>query len=419
MIGFVHRLVVNILIDPISLEFGLSDTQASLLQGPPFAIVYGLMVIPMGYLADRGSRTLLLFCGAILWSFGTLICGLAPSFTMLFIARMVVGLGEAALIPAAVSLIGDSFAENRRGLAMGIFFTGVNAGFSSAYAIGGMTLDLAEAGAFQTVPILADLSAWRQVFVVLALPGFLLPLMLLATKEPERHHVVQTEAFGRSIRRLFSSQPLATILLLLILQAALLAVADNGIYAWLPRLLSRAYHLSSTEIGLVLGVIVATAGTIGGPLAGRLSDYFVRRRGATGSLLVIVVAVVAATIAAPMFAAQSLWLVYVATALWVTSIVAASAITFTFVSIAVPNRLRGVSASMITSVMAFVGLGAGPTTIAVALEGFGFAREEVDIAIVVSALPLCGIALLVVLYVWKIANRSRAFIATEHEMSMK
>ena len=396
LVGYIHRLVINILIDPIGLEFGLTDTQASLLQGPPFALVYGLMVIPMGLLADRGSRILLLGTGAILWSMGALMCGFAPTFAWLFAARMLVGLGEAALMPAAVSLIGDRFPESRRGLAIGIFFMGVNAGFSSAYAVGGMTLDLAQAGALAVTPFLAEMSPWRQVFFVLALPGFVLPLLLISIGEPERRTAIQHYRVGRSIRRLFSSQPLSTILVLLTLQATAVAVADNGVYAWLPRLLSRLYELGSTEIGLTLGAVVAVAGALGGPLAGRLTDYWVKRKGRAGPLLVIAVAIVAATIAAPMFALGSVWMVYVATAVWVAAVVAASATTFAFVSIAVPDRLRGISSSLITSVMALVGLGAGPTTIAAALEGFDFARERVDAAMVVSALPLCCIALVLV-----------------------
>ena len=405
LVGYIHRLVINILIDPIGLEFGLTDTQASLLQGPPFALVYGLMVIPMGLLADRGSRILLLGTGAILWSMGALMCGFAPTFAWLFAARMLVGLGEAALMPAAVSLIGDRFPESRRGLAIGIFFMGVNAGFSSAYAVGGVALDLAQAGALAVTPFLAEMSPWRQVFFVLALPGFVLPLLLISIGEPERRTAIQHYRVGRSIRRLFSSQPLSTILVLLTLQATAVAVADNGIYAWLPRLLSRLYELGSTEIGLTLGAVVAVAGALGGPLAGRLTDYWVKRKGRAGPLLVIAVAIVAATIAAPMFALGSVWMVYVATAVWVAAVVAASATTFAFVSIAVPDRLRGISSSLITSVMALVGLGAGPTTIAAALEGFDFARERVDAAMVVSALPLCCIALVLVAVILRRARQ--------------
>lgn len=415
LVGFIHRLIINILIDPISMDFGLSDTEASYLQGPPFAVVYGLMVIPMGLLADRGNRVMLLCGGAILWSLGTVLCGIAPSFTMLFVARMVVGFGEAALLPAAVSLIGDSFAENRRGLAMGIFFTGVNAGFSSAYAVGGFTLELAESGIFQSLPFLAGLAPWRQVFLVLAVPGFLLPLLLMTIREPLRQKSIQNPGIAQPLRRLMSSRPLAIILFLLILQAALLAVADNGIYAWLPRLLSRLYQLQPTEIGLVLGVIVATAGAIAGPLSGKLSDYFVESRGPGGPLLVIVGAIIAATIVAPLFAMGSIALVYFATAVWVMAIVAATATTFTFVSVALPSHMRGVTASLVTSVMALVGLGAGPTTIAVAMEGFAFARERVDLAIVAAALPLCCIALLLALMVWRMAKRPDAFVLIDEE----
>lgn len=413
LIGFIHRLIINILIDPISTDFGLTDTQASYLQGPPFAIVYGLMVIPMGLLADRGNRVMLLSAGAIIWSLGTVICGIAPTFTILFVARMMVGLGEAALMPATVSLIGDSFAENRRGLAMGIFFTGVNAGFSSAYAVGGITLELAESGVFQSIPFLAGLAPWRQVFLVLAVPGFLLPLLLMTIREPARQNTIQSLSLAQPLRRLLSSSPLAIILLLLMLQAAMLAVADNGIYAWLPRLLSRLYHLQPAEIGLMLGVIVAIAGAIGGPLSGKFSDYLVISRGPRGPLLVIVGAIIAATLVAPLFAMGSIALVYLATAVWVTAIVAASATTFTFVSVALPSHMRGITASLITSVMALVGLGAGPTTIAVAMEGFAFARDRVDLAIIVSALPLCCIALVLVLLAWRLAKHPDAIAVVD------
>ena len=415
LVGYIHRLIINILIDPISTEFAISDTQASLLQGPPFAIVYGLMVIPMGLLSDRGSRVTLLSIGALLWSVGTLMCGIAPTFTMLFLARMLVGLGEASLVPAVVSLIGDSFADNRRGLAMGIFFMGVNAGFSSAYAVGGITLEMAEAGVFQSISFLAELSPWRQVFLVLSVPGFLLPIFLLTVKEPKRHNVILSEGIWRPLRQLLSSKPLATILILLMLQASILAVADNGLYAWLPRLLSRLYHLEPTEIGLALGAIVAVAGAVGGPLGGKFSDLCIKRYGTSGPLLVILVAVCAATFAAPLFAMGSKWIVYGATAIWVTALVAASTSTFTFVSVAAPGRVRGVAASLLTSIIALVGLGAGPTTIAIALEGFSFTHDRVDVAILVSVLPLCCISLALGVLIWKKTRGSPTFLATESE----
>jgi|GEM_PF-491838 len=407
LVGFVHRLVINMLIDPIAIEFELSDTAASILQGPPFAVVYGLMVIPMGLLADRGNRILLLTCGALIWSCGTLICGLASTFELLFAARVAVGLGEAVLIPCVVSLVGDSFSKHQRGLAMSVFFVGINAGFSSAYAIGGFLLDLATADQFDWIIFISELSPWRQVFVLLAIPGFLLPLLLLSISEPKRHQVANKEGFAGPVRELFASRQLTIILFLLMAQAGILAIADNGIYAWLPRLLTRAHEMGATQTGVTLGVIAAIAGAAGGPFAGAVSDNFAKRIGISGPIVAILGGISIALVATPLFAQQSLLSVYMATALWVTALVGATTATFTFVSVAAPSHLRGVAASLVSCTIALVGLGLGPTTIAVVMDGFGLARNHVGGAILASVMPLCIIALSLVTLLLRATNQFR------------
>jgi len=406
MIGYVHRLIINIVIEPISLELAIPDTEASFLQGPPFAVAYALMVIPMGLLADRSNRLLLLSLGALIWSVGTLLCGVATGFGMLFLARLIVGVGEAALTPAVVSFIGDSFAGDRRGLAMGIFFTGINAGFSSAYAIGGITLEAAEAGFFQIVPLLGDLSPWRQVFAVLSIPGFLIPLLLLTLREPPRQDDPERGGPGSTLALLFRRSTFTVLLLLVVLVISLLAVADNGIYAWLPRLLSRIYTLSPSEIGIALGIIVAIGGILGGPIGGNLSDYFSRRYGAAGPLLVVLLGATTAACAIPLYASGSLWLVYAATGFWVIALVSTTASAYTFIAIAAPSHLRGVASSAVASVSSLIGLGLGPTVIALALEQFAFSPERVDLAIITAALPLCATALALAVAVWRINQRS-------------
>ncbi|MEQ9463523.1 MAG: MFS transporter [Haliea sp.] len=406
LIGYVHRLIINILIDPISLELGISDTQASFLQGPPFAVAYALMVIPMGLLADRGNRLLLLSIGALIWSLGTLLCGAATGYGMLFAARLIVGVGEAALTPAIVSYIGDSFGGGRRGLAMGIFFMGINAGFSSAYAIGGITLEAAEAGFFQVVPVLGEIAPWRQVFVVLSIPGFLIPLLLLTLREPPRQEDPERDGTVSTLALLFRRSTFTVLLLLLVLVVSLLAVADNGIYAWLPRLLTRMYMLSPSETGIALGIIVAIGGLVGGPIGGNLSDYFTRRYGAAGPLLVVLLGTVIAACVTPLYAVGSVWLVYAATGLWVVALVSITASAYTFIAIAAPPQLRGVASSAVVSVSSLIGLGLGPTVIAVTLEQLALSRERVDLAIIAAALPLCAVALVLAIATWRIIRRS-------------
>ena len=102
VLSYTDRQVLSLLVDPIRGDLGISDTQISLLLGTAFAVIYGTAGIPLGYLADRTSRRNLIFAGVVVWSLGTIGCGLSHNFTQIFASRIVVGLGEAALSPAAI-----------------------------------------------------------------------------------------------------------------------------------------------------------------------------------------------------------------------------------------------------------------------------------------------------------------------------
>ena len=105
---------------------------------------------------------------------------------MLFAGRLVVGVGEAALAPAAMSIIADMFPAERRGMAIGLFVMGMAVGGGVAISIGGAVLGLAQAGAFAGLPLLGTLAPWRAVLVLLGLSGVPLLLLLATTREPER-----------------------------------------------------------------------------------------------------------------------------------------------------------------------------------------------------------------------------------------
>src|SRR5260370_6286766 len=114
VLSYTDRQVLSLLVDPIRADLGISDTQISLLLGTAFAVVYGVAGLPLGYLADRTSRRNLIFCGVLVWSIGTLACGLSQSFGQLFAGRLVVGLGEAGLSAAVCSEISNHFPPARR-----------------------------------------------------------------------------------------------------------------------------------------------------------------------------------------------------------------------------------------------------------------------------------------------------------------
>ena len=121
VLSYTDRQVLSLLVDPIRGDMGISDTQISLLLGTAFAVIYGIAGIPLGLLADRISRRNLIFAGVSVWSLGTIACGFSHNFREIFASRIVVGLGEAALSPAAISLISDYFPPSRRGTAVGFF----------------------------------------------------------------------------------------------------------------------------------------------------------------------------------------------------------------------------------------------------------------------------------------------------------
>ena len=113
VVSFIDRQVLGVLVGPIKADLDLSDFQFSLLQGAAFAILYSVMAIPLGRLTDTKNRKLIVAIGVFGWSLMTVGCGMAKNFGQLFVMRMGVGVGEAALSPAAYSMIADSFTREK------------------------------------------------------------------------------------------------------------------------------------------------------------------------------------------------------------------------------------------------------------------------------------------------------------------
>ena len=112
-VSFIDRTILSLLVEPIKTSLDVSDTQISLLHGLAFAIFYTLLGIPIARLADRHSRKYIISVGIFVWSMMTAVCGLADRFTTLFLARVGVGVGEAALSPAAYSMLADMFPKKK------------------------------------------------------------------------------------------------------------------------------------------------------------------------------------------------------------------------------------------------------------------------------------------------------------------
>ncbi|HEV7613905.1 MAG TPA: MFS transporter [Steroidobacteraceae bacterium] len=170
LLNFFDRQLPGALAEPIRKEFHLSDTALGLL-GTVVTLMYGVVGLPLGRLADKWYRTRLLAIGTAAWSLLTAASGLAQNYAQLFASRLGVGLGEATCAPAGQSLIGDLYPPHQRSRAMGIFMLGLPAGLSLAYFSAGTI-----GAAF----------GWRAVFLFACIPGLLFAWLALRIPEPMR-----------------------------------------------------------------------------------------------------------------------------------------------------------------------------------------------------------------------------------------
>ncbi len=185
VLNFIDRQVPSILAQDIKASLGVSDAQLGFLYGTAFAIFYSLFGIPLGRLADSWYRGRLIAAGLAVWSTMTALSGLAGSYGQLALARIGVGIGEASATPAAYSLLGDYFPARRRGLALGIYSSGLLVGAGLSLPIGGW-VEHAWSSTYTRSPAPFGLAGWQAAFLAVGLPGLLLALWVLTLREPAR-----------------------------------------------------------------------------------------------------------------------------------------------------------------------------------------------------------------------------------------
>ena len=255
-LAILDRVSIALLIEPLKAALAINDTQFGLLQGMAFSVVYSVLGLPLGMLSDRRRRVTLLFGGLMLWSAATIGCSLASNFHELFIARMLVGVGEAALVPVATSLIADYFEPDIRPKAYGVFVTGSSLGTAAAMALGGLFLDWAD-GLIGGFPgLFGAMQPWQVVFVLCGAPGLLLALVLLLTaREPARQGgTTATPSLSlKPLIRLFIDRPGAFGLFML--GSVLNLVCVYAIVGWFPALFIRAHGWTAAETGKILGAV--------------------------------------------------------------------------------------------------------------------------------------------------------------------
>jgi len=262
-LNFFDRNILGAIVEPLRREWGLRDAQIGWI-GTAFTLLYAVVGLPLGRLADHARRTRLLGGGALLWSAMTAISGLTTSFAGLFAARLGVGVGEAVCAPAATSLIGDLFPSARRGRATAIFMLGLPVGLGLSYAVGGAV---------------AQAWGWRAAFFVAGLPGLVVGALCLALPEPARGtsepHPIGAQRRSESALALLTQTP---TLLWIIVSGALHNFNMYALATFVPALLIRHHGLGVRQAGALSGLMFGVFGGIGLLVGGWVSDRAAARK---------------------------------------------------------------------------------------------------------------------------------------------
>lgn len=277
-LSFLDRSIITLLITPIKLEFGLTDFQASLLLGPAFAISYTVMGIPLGWAADRFSRTKLLAFWISFWSIMTAFCGLSSTFIQMFMARIGIGVGEASLTPTAVSLLSDKFPKSKLPLALSLYSMGVFVGGGIAMIGGAHVLEALE-GMTISIPLIGTLEYWQIGFLIAGTPGILLAIIFYFLKEPKRKEMALDDkgeakktSMAETFKYLWKHKKL--FICFFIGGSFISVIGHSG--DWYPEYFMRTWQWSRSEAGEATGYPQILGGTAGLILAGIYISHLIK-----------------------------------------------------------------------------------------------------------------------------------------------
>jgi MFS family permease len=368
--SFIDRQVISLLVEPIKRDLRMSDTEIGLLQGLAFALLYTLLGVPIGRLADRVSRRSIIATGVLLWSVMATSCGLARNATQLFFARVGVGIGEAALSPAAYSMITDYFPREKLGRAFSVYNMGITIGSGTALLVGAFVVGAVTTSAGVDLPVIGHVRPWQLVFIVTGLPGLLLPLLLLSVREPLRRGLLKgsggatTVVPFREVLRYVARN--RDFYLPHFVAMGLMAMVGYGVLAWLPTALLRTYagQVTPRSVGTMMGLFILILNSTGIFVAGRVCDRLTSRGRTDAPMLVCLFAavIVLFTSLLPPFM-PTVELMWVALAISILPFSCYNGMGPMAVNQVTPNQLRGQVSALYLFVVNIVGMGIGPVLV--------------------------------------------------------
>ena len=396
-ISFVDRQIISLLVGPIKADLGLSDFEISLLMGLAFGLFYTLMGIPLGRAADKYNRRNLIVAGMSLWCLMTAASGLARNFFQLFLARLGIAVGEAALSPAALSMISDSFPEEKRTGPIGFYNSAIYVGSGLAMILGGAIIHMATNSPPMNVPYFGEMAPWQTTFLIVGLPGLAVALVIAFTREPTRKDLLRSADGGAAVlsfkdvvsylwERKYIYAPI-------FIGMAVVAIVNFMFLAWTPTLYERVHDWEIADIGYSYGIISLIFGPLGIFIGARLGNYFAAKddhgghakAAFIGYLFMVPGMIMTPVISNPQLALVGLALIPFGMAFITVNMV-------TGLLRITPNQLRGQTYAMFLLAISLTGTTLGPTLVGT-ITDFIFGNEMmVGYSMLTISLPTAFIA---------------------------
>lgn len=391
LLSQMDRQILAILIIPIQRDLHLDDFQSGLLLGPAFGVIYAVLGVPFGVLADRVSRARLIFGGAALWGIGTAACGLAGSFWQIALGRTCIGTGEAALTPASHPTLAALFGNKRSATAISAHNVAAPLGSALAMFVGGTLIVYLGAGI--NLPVIGHLRNWQVIFVGLGLTTMVVSLFALGipAQANARHAAAPMRAFLAHVgthRRIIGAFTLG---------ATGLVVISGSLAALLPTYLNRRFGWELHEIGSALGLLILAFGVPGHLFSGWCVDRLHARGYRDANLRYAEIALaIGGSLTLLALLAPSGMLCLALLAVFFFATFPSMGLCSAGLQIITPPALRGRITALFMLVINLVGLGLGPTLVGF-ISKYVFADParigEALLIVIGGAIPLTLLAL--------------------------
>lgn len=363
--SFIDRQILSLLVKPIKASFDITDTQMGILMGLSFAVLYTLVGIPIGLMADRMNRKKIIGWGIMIWSIMTVFCGMAGSYSLFFLARVGVGIGEAALSPAAYSIISDYFPKKKLATALSVYNMGIYLGSGLSILIGAALKSMIGKENI-VLPFVGEIFSWQMIFFYIGLPGILIVLLVQTIKEPKRiefdtlKEITEISNF-REIITYFKANP-KTFLYLNFSMAFMSFATYAGVY-WVPTMLGRVHGWADTKAGVTFGLLITIFSTLGVISGGKYADYLTKKGVVQAKMLSGLRGMLAALCCTfgLIIPDINIGIYFIAGYCFFSSFPFGSATAA--IQEIVPNKMRAIFSAFFLFVVNIIGLGFGPLTV--------------------------------------------------------